>query len=88
MHTTVDMHRVAAICLLALVASDLPAAEITVRAPQWRSRPQWTEVNPNAEWAPRAGLQVVELRNTFFLMGGRTPIDQQEKRELEYAVAS
>ena len=75
MHTTVEMPRVAAICLLALVASDLPAAEITVRTPQWRNRPQWTEVNPNAEWAPRAGLQVVELHNTFFLMGGRTPID-------------
>jgi hypothetical protein len=36
---------------------------------------EWIEVNPNADWAPRAGLQVVELRNTFYLMGGRTPLD-------------
>jgi hypothetical protein len=36
---------------------------------------RWTEVNPSASWAPRAGLQVVELRNRFFLMGGRTPLD-------------
>ena len=36
---------------------------------------RWTEVNPSASWAPRAGLQVVELRNRFYLMGGRTPLD-------------
>lgn len=34
---------------------------------------QWTEVNPDADWAPRAGLQVVQLGGSFFLMGGRTP---------------
>ena len=33
---------------------------------------EWTLVNEEAEWAPRAGLQVVELRNRFYLMGGRT----------------
>ena len=43
--------------------------------PSWLNRSQWTEVNPDAEWAPRAGLQVVELHNAFYLMGGRTPID-------------
>ncbi|MDX2475181.1 MAG: FlgD immunoglobulin-like domain containing protein [Candidatus Krumholzibacteria bacterium] len=35
----------------------------------------WTEINDDAAWSPRAGLQVVELRNTFYMMGGRTPID-------------
>ena len=35
----------------------------------------WTEINPNAQWTARAGLQVVELGGRFFLMGGRTPID-------------
>ena len=75
MHTPVTMPRLAAICALALVANNLAATEPTSRAPQWRDRPQWTEVNPDASWAPRAGLQVVELHNTFFLMGGRTPID-------------
>lgn len=34
---------------------------------------EWTEVNGYADWEPRAGLQVVELRNQFYLMGGRTP---------------
>jgi len=34
---------------------------------------EWTEVNEDAAWSPRAGLQVVELRNQFYLMGGRTP---------------
>ena len=36
---------------------------------------EWTEVNPSAAWSPRAGLQVVELANRFYLMGGRTPLD-------------
>ncbi len=36
---------------------------------------EWTLVNGEPGWAPRAGLQVLELRNKFYLMGGRTPID-------------
>ena len=75
MHIPITTSWAAGISLLTLVASDLPATEFTVRAPQWWQRPQWTEVNPDAAWAARAGLQVVELHNTFFLMGGRTPID-------------
>jgi hypothetical protein len=35
----------------------------------------WTEITANAQWTPRAGLQVVELGGRFFLMGGRTPIN-------------
>ena len=39
----------------------------------------WTEVRPStppgpASWAPRAGLQAVELRDSVFVMGGRTPL--------------
>ena len=34
---------------------------------------EWTLINEEARWAPRAGLQVVSLRNRFYLMGGRTP---------------
>ncbi len=34
---------------------------------------EWTEVNGYAGWAPRAGLQAVELRNRFYVLGGRTP---------------
>lgn len=36
---------------------------------------QWTPVNEDASWSPRAGLQVVELKNRLYLMGGRTPLD-------------
>jgi hypothetical protein len=35
----------------------------------------WSLLTADPGWAPRAGLQVVELRNEFYLMGGRTPID-------------
>jgi len=30
---------------------------------------EWTEVNPDAEWAPRAGLQAVRLQDSFFVLG-------------------
>ena len=38
----------------------------------------WTEVRPTAPfdptiWAPRAGLQALELRNELYVMGGRGP---------------
>jgi hypothetical protein len=33
----------------------------------------WTEVQPSAPWAPRAGLKAVALGDRFYLMGGRTP---------------
>jgi hypothetical protein len=35
----------------------------------------WTEVNDNASWPARAGLQVVNHKDQFVLMGGRTPLD-------------
>ena len=41
-------------------------------APDFESY-EWTLINEEAQWAPRAGLQVVSLRNRFYLMGGRTP---------------
>ena len=36
---------------------------------------QWDVVNSSAAWTPRAGLQVVELNDQFYLMGGRTPLN-------------
>ena len=36
---------------------------------------EWSLVTDEPGWSPRAGLQVVELRNKFYLMGGRTPVD-------------
>jgi len=38
---------------------------------QW----SWEEVNNNASWSARAGLQVLNHQNQFFLFGGRTPLD-------------
>lgn len=35
---------------------------------------EWTEINPSAPWAPRAGLESVELKGLFYVMGGRTPL--------------
>ena len=75
MHIPIPTPWAASISLMTFVASDLSATEFAVRAPQSWQRPQWTEVSPDAAWAARAGLQVVELNNIFFLMGGRTPID-------------
>lgn len=33
----------------------------------------WTEINDNAQWSPRAGLETVALGRDFYLLGGRTP---------------
>lgn len=35
----------------------------------------WDEINSEAPWTARAGLQVLYLDNTFYLFGGRTPLD-------------
>lgn len=37
---------------------------------------EWNQINStNEQWAARAGLQVLNLNNRLYLMGGRTPID-------------
>ena len=33
----------------------------------------WSDTSPGGYWAPRAGLQTVELNGRFYLLGGRTP---------------
>lgn len=43
-----------------LLTSNVFAQPHPVGVPKFPSY-QWTEVNPSASWAPRAGLQVVEL---------------------------
>ena len=55
-------------------------AVLAAPAQAWNGWPNfgsfdWDEVNPSAEWSPRAGLQVVQKGGSFFLMGGRTPLD-------------
>jgi hypothetical protein len=34
---------------------------------------EWVEINDDAVWGPRAGLETVALGRSFYLMGGRTP---------------
>lgn len=53
-----------------------------VSAPhRWHGTPldfgsyQWEPTLTSAPWAARAGLQVVELKDTLYLMGGRTPLN-------------
>jgi hypothetical protein len=36
---------------------------------------EWTEVNKNSEWKSRAGLQAIDHKGKFYIMGGRTPIN-------------
>ena len=36
---------------------------------------KWQEVNENAKWSARAGLQVVNHNDNFYVIGGRTPIN-------------
>ena len=36
---------------------------------------KWTKINETASWEARAGLQVVEMKNKFYLFGGRTPLN-------------
>ena len=36
---------------------------------------KWTETNPDATWAPRAGHQVLNVGGVFYLIAGRTPLD-------------
>ena len=39
---------------------------------------EWDVQNPAAQWAPRAGLQAVQLGKRLYVMGGRTPLDPAE----------
>ena len=48
------------------------AAAETGGAPDFGSY-EWNLINGETRWTPRAGLQVVNLKNRFYLMGGRTP---------------
>lgn len=42
--------------------------------PKGFNRWEWKEVNENAPWNARAGLQALEYRGDFYIFGGRTPI--------------
>ena len=38
---------------------------------------RWDEINANAPWAARAGLQVLNMDDSFYLIAGRTPIESE-----------
>jgi hypothetical protein len=64
------------VCLLILVLSGLTVstglAGLDRPVRDWTNY-EWTLVSEDTGWEARAGLQVVELRNSLYLMGGRTP---------------
>ena len=69
----------AALVLLALALvtnthGEEPTGERCRLRPGDLSRWEWARVNRDALWSPRAGLQVVEMDERFYLIGGRTPL--------------
>ncbi|MGH1493767.1 MAG: hypothetical protein ACRBK7_30955 [Acidimicrobiales bacterium] len=55
--------------LLAAVAGPAASADQRDRFDDYT----WTEVNDEAPWGSRAGLEAVPLRGDFYILGGRTP---------------
>ncbi|MBK3518866.1 Kelch repeat-containing protein [Carboxylicivirga marina] len=41
---------------------------------QMHHKEAWKQVTDDAQWSPRAGLQIVHLNNNLYVLGGRTPI--------------
>ncbi len=71
-----------ALALLTAACSGDDGTESSASAPTTTAAPtmevggyEWAEVAQGAPWAGRAGLRVVDLDGTLFLMGGRTPRD-------------
>ncbi|MGB5759800.1 MAG: hypothetical protein WBM50_22995 [Acidimicrobiales bacterium] len=58
-----------AILVLAVLAGSAAAAAPRSRFDDYG----WTEINGEAPWGPRAGLEAVSVRGDFYLLGGRTP---------------
>ena len=65
------------LCLLLAIGFSLHAQRESTNGNNRKNFKHWSweEVNPNANWSPRAGLQVLNHQNQFFLFGGRTPLD-------------
>jgi len=63
-----------------ILASLLGAAIILSGCALWSGPPsiddyEWSETNADADWGRRAGLRVVELDQSLYVLGGRTPRD-------------
>ena len=66
-------HKVLILAVVVAVLSTLAATAAATGPRNGFDSYQWTEVNNNAPWGPRAGLETVALGRDFYLIGGRTP---------------
>ena len=72
------------VALLALASGTHTAADegaIDVSSYSWNNIRPTVPFDPNM-WAPRAGLQAVELRNDLYVMGGRGPFSFETETRL------
>ena len=67
------MLRKASVLLMGLVSTWLSLSAAAASLDEYR----WDEINPSAPWAPRAGQQVLNMEGSFYLIGGRTPIESE-----------
>ncbi len=58
--------------LVAVLGVSAGLADPSRTTPEW-STYEWSLISEDTGWEARAGLQVVELRDQLYLMGGRTP---------------
>ena len=75
MNASKQFFRVTLVAVLALVMGNYVLAgerAVNVSSYSWNNIRPTVPFDPNM-WAPRAGLQAVELRNDLYVMGGRGP---------------
>ena len=75
MNASKQFFRVTLVAVLALVVGNYVLAgerAVNVSSYSWNNIRPTVPFDPNM-WAPRAGLQAVELRNDLYVMGGRGP---------------
>ena len=75
MNASKQFFRVTLVAALALVVGNYVLAgerAVNVSSYSWNNIRPTVPFDPNM-WAPRAGLQAVELRNDLYVMGGRGP---------------
>ena len=68
-------HNALLLCLAFLVGCG--GSDSSVAPPPDFTSFEWTLINADAPWEPRAGLHVVPLNGRFYLMGGRTPLESE-----------
>jgi hypothetical protein len=76
--------RATLIALLVLITGTYALADkraINVSSYSWNNIRPTVRFDPNM-WAPRAGLQAVELRNDLYVMGGRGPFSFESETQL------